>query len=151
MILRWHSDGNHGKPKCATTLDEGWGWCCRIPTITRLAASGLCIETKLVAGEIHCAEEAPGQNKEAIITARESCFIYDFTKTYWPAGGGRGQNPENMAQGHSGHNSICPKGGYMSQGRLTWRTRRGERSDPSALGPYFPDFVLVRLQQANMS
>ena len=32
-------------------------------------------------------------------------------KTYWPAGGGRGQNPENTAQGHSGHNSICPKGG----------------------------------------
>ena len=28
--------------------------------------------------------------------------------TYWPAGGGRGQNPENTAQGHSGHNSICP-------------------------------------------
>ena len=27
-------------------------------------------------------------------------------KTYWPAGGGRGQNPENTAQGHSGHNSI---------------------------------------------
>ena len=30
----------------------------------------------------------------------------------------------------------------MSLGRLTWRTRRGERSDPS--------LVLVRLQQANM-
>ena len=28
--------------------------------------------------------------------------------TYWPAGGGRGQNPENTAQGHSGQNSICP-------------------------------------------
>ena len=25
--------------------------------------------------------------------------------TYWPAGGGRGQNPENTAQGHSGQNS----------------------------------------------
>ena len=29
-------------------------------------------------------------------------------KTYWPAGGGRGQNPENTAQGHSGHNAIRP-------------------------------------------
>ena len=58
-------------------------------------------------------------------------YTYTYIKTYWPAGGGRGQNPENTAQGHSGHNSICPKGGYMSQGRLTWRTRRGERSDPS--------------------
>ena len=56
-------------------------------------------------------------------------------KTYWPAGGRRGQNPKNTAQGHSGHNSICPKGGYMSLGRLTWRTRRGS----------------LRLQQANMS
>ena len=27
--------------------------------------------------------------------------------------------------------AIYPKGGYISQGRLTWRTRRGERSDPS--------------------
>ena len=32
---------------------------------------------------------------------------YHF-KTYWPAGGGRGQNPENAAQGHSGHNAIRP-------------------------------------------
>ena len=30
---------------------------------------------------------------------RELPFIF---KTYWPAGGGRGQNPENTAQGHSG-------------------------------------------------
>ena len=29
------------------------------------------------------------------------------TMTYWPAGGGGGQNPENTAQGHSGHTSIC--------------------------------------------
>ena len=29
-------------------------------------------------------------------------------KTYWPAGGGRGQNPENTAQGHSGQNAIRP-------------------------------------------
>ena len=60
--------------------------------------------------------------------------------TYWPAGGRRGQNPENTAQGHSCHNSICPKGAYMSH-MLAWRTRREERSDPSlvcsALGPYF--------------
>ena len=31
-----------------------------------------------------------------------------YTKTYWPAGGGRGQNPENTAQGHSGQNAIRP-------------------------------------------
>ena len=30
------------------------------------------------------------------------------SKTYWPAGGARGQNPENTAQGHSGHNAIRP-------------------------------------------
>ena len=29
-------------------------------------------------------------------------------KTYWPAGGGRGQNPENTAQGNSGQNAIRP-------------------------------------------
>ena len=34
-----------------------------------------------------------------------------YIKTYWPAGGGRGQNPENTAQGHSGQNAIRPKGG----------------------------------------
>ena len=31
-----------------------------------------------------------------------------ITKTYWPAGGGRGQNPENTAQGNSGQNAIRP-------------------------------------------
>ena len=35
---------------------------------------------------------------------QQSCY----TKTYWPAGGGRGQNPENTAQGHSGQNAIRP-------------------------------------------
>ena len=35
-----------------------------------------------------------------------SVFLY--FKTYWPAGGGRGQNPENTAQGHSGQNAIRP-------------------------------------------
>ena len=35
-------------------------------------------------------------------------FLHYFAKTYWPAGGGPGQNPENTAQGHSVHNSICP-------------------------------------------
>ena len=34
--------------------------------------------------------------------------MYTYIITYWPAGGGRGQNPENTAQGHSGHNSIPP-------------------------------------------
>ena len=29
-------------------------------------ATTLCIETMLVAGEMHCSEEAPGLNKEAI-------------------------------------------------------------------------------------
>ena len=38
----------------------------------------------------------------------EFLSIYANIMTYWPAGGGRGQNPENTAQGHSGHNSICP-------------------------------------------
>ena len=33
---------------------------------------------------------------------------YLLFKTYWPAGGGRGQNPENTAQGHSGQNAIRP-------------------------------------------
>ena len=40
-----------------------------------------------------------------------SYFLLVFTrniKTYWPAGGRRGQNPENTAQGHSGQNAICP-------------------------------------------
>ena len=31
-----------------------------------------------------------------------------FFKTYWPAGGGRGRNPENTAQGNSVQNPICP-------------------------------------------
>ena len=39
----------------------------------------------------HCAQEIQGN-----------------TKTYWPAGGGRGQNPENTAQGNSGQNAIRP-------------------------------------------
>ena len=42
------------------------------------------------------------------------CIGFDFwdlySKTYWPAGGGRGQNPENTAQGHSGQNAIRPPG-----------------------------------------
>ena len=29
-------------------------------------------------------------------------------KTYWPARGGREQNPENTAQGNSVQNPICP-------------------------------------------
>ena len=38
-----------------------------------------------------------------------SLCIYDVhTKTYWPAGGGQGQYPENTAQGHSGQNAIRP-------------------------------------------
>ena len=49
-------------------------------------------------------------------------LMANIIKTYWPDGGGQGQNPENTAQGHSGHNSICPKGGYMSLGTysLPW-------------------------------
>ena len=39
--------------------------------------------------------------------AKENHFE-DNTKTYWPAGGGRGQNPENTAQGNSGQNAIRP-------------------------------------------
>ena len=74
-----------------------------------------------------------------------------YFKTYWPAGGGRGQNPENTAQ-RVPREAICPKGGNMSQGRLTWSLPWDiEICDQSALGPYFPDFVLFRLQQANMS
>ena len=56
---------------------------------------------------------------QAVLSFILNAYICIHIKTYWPAGGGRGQNPENTAQGHSGHNSICPKGGYMSQGRLT--------------------------------
>ena len=33
---------------------------------------------------------------------------WKYIKTYWPAGGGRGQNPENTAQGNSGQNAIRP-------------------------------------------
>ena len=35
------------------------------------------------------------------------CHSY-YTKTYWPAGGERGQNPENTAQWNSGQNAIRP-------------------------------------------
>ena len=41
-------------------------------------------------------------------TGRLIQIVLKIIMTYWPAGGGRGQNPENTAQGHSGHNSICP-------------------------------------------
>ena len=34
--------------------------------------------------------------------------VWIYIKTYWPAGGGRGQNPENTAQGNSVQNPICP-------------------------------------------
>ena len=47
--------------------------------------------------------DASGQTSAPILTV---CHIY--VMTYWPAAGGRGQNTENTAQGHSGHNSICP-------------------------------------------
>ena len=42
------------------------------------------------------------------VSGIESSSFASSSMTYWPAGGGRGQNPENTAQGHSGHNSICP-------------------------------------------
>ena len=32
--------------------------------------------------------------------------FYKNSMTYWPAGGGRGQNPENTAQGHSELNQL---------------------------------------------
>ena len=32
--------------------------------------------------------------------------FYKNSITYWPAGGGRGQNPENTAQGHSELNQL---------------------------------------------
>ena len=81
--------------------------------------------------------------------------IQGCTKTYLPAGGGRGQNPENTAQGHSGHNSICPEGHIASLGtyRIVNRVPAGRiLSTGRALGRDLcdKDFVLVRLQQANM-
>ena len=44
-----------------------------------------------------------GQQHLKPLTENHSPF-----KTYWPAGGGRGKNPENTAQGNSGQNAIRP-------------------------------------------
>ena len=70
-----------------------------------------------------------------------------YFKTYWPAGGERGQNSENTAQGHKGH--IASLGTY----RIVNRVPAGRiLSTGRALGRDLcdKDFVLVRLQQANM-
>ena len=86
------------------------------------------------------------------------------TKTYWPAGGGRGRNPENTAQGNSVQNPIRPEScppGQPPEGRIASlgayrvlnRVPAGRIfSTGRALGRDLcdKDFVLVRLQQANM-
>ena len=67
--------------------------------------------------------------------------------TYWPAGGGRGQNPENTAQGHSGHiGSIgtyrivtrVPAARNLSTGRALWArpVRQGFCPRPPPAGQY---------------